>query len=371
MTQKELASESGVSYATVQAIEQGTGAQPRVSTLLKLATALSVTTSSLMSPEQPEPPDAAPAERWDDVLAALYRPGPANGEATPAGVLAALASVMPGLADNRYAQVRPLLPALLRESASLGGGGRAARSRVLNTVAWLLTQTRQFGDAEAAARMARESAPDLPDEAAAVNTAAWALLRQGKLAEAAVLAEAWADEAEPRRFSRAPAADLAAWGKIQLYVANAAVRDGRPDTAADALSLARSAASRIGRETALDFSTTRTFGPASVAMIGVENAVLTGKPDRALTLAERVPSRGLLHAQSASRRRHRLDVAAAHAALRQYGDAVAGMQALRYEAPEWLAQQRFARDVLAEVIRRRRRLTPEMRELADAVRLPL
>jgi hypothetical protein len=44
---------------------------------------------------------------------------------------------------------------------------------------------------------------------------------------------------------------------------------------------------------------------------------------------------------------------------------------LNAESGPWLAEQRFARDILNRVIQRRRSLTPEMRELADAVRLPL
>jgi len=44
---------------------------------------------------------------------------------------------------------------------------------------------------------------------------------------------------------------------------------------------------------------------------------------------------------------------------------------IRRTAPEWFAQQRYAHDIVAGIVQRRRTLTPEMRELADAVRLPL
>jgi transcriptional regulator with XRE-family HTH domain len=369
MTQRELAAASGLSVRTVKDAESPGGPQPRVKTLHALARGLHVTTAELMTPGQPEADPVTP-DQWDDVRDALYRPARDQG-ADAREVLAALRACMPGLAENRYSEVRAELPDLIRDAASLGDEGRAAQSRVLNTAAWLLTQTRQWDDALTAGRRALDAAPDRGDKIAAVNTLCWCLLRQGRLAEAGDLAVEWADRTEPR-ISRASDADLAGWGKLWLYVANAQVRNNEPGAAADALRIAGAAAARIGREVGTDESTTRTFGPVTVPMIAAENAVLAGKPDRALAIAERLPRSGLVHAMSASVLRHRLDVAAAHSQVPGHGaEAVEVMEELRRKAPQWLAQQRYARDVLAVVIRRRRTLTPSMRELADAVRLPL
>ena len=69
--------------------------------------------------------------------------------------------------------------------------------------------------------------------------------------------------------------------------------------------------------------------------------------------------------------RHRLDVAHAHAAMRQHSEAVTVLHEIRRDAPEWLAQQRYARDILNQIIGRRRTLTPEMRDLADFLHLAL
>lgn len=77
----------------------------------------------------------------------------------------------------------------------------------------------------------------------------------------------------------------------------------------------------------------------------------------------------MLHPQSASRCRHRLDVANACVTLRHYGQAVATLQDLRRTAPERLVHQRYARDILTAIIERRRTLSPEMRERADSMRL--
>ncbi|GAA3518048.1 hypothetical protein FHR32_006317 [Streptosporangium album] len=46
------------------------------------------------------------------------------------------------------------------------------------------------------------------------------------------------------------------------------------------------------------------------------------------------------------------------------------LQDVRQRAPEWILTQRYARDILTAVIERRRSLTPEVRDLADAIRLP-
>jgi transcriptional regulator with XRE-family HTH domain len=372
LTQDELAQASGVSVHTVRVIEQDAGGHPRMSTLHKLATALKVTTSALMTPGVPEP-HQVPPDQWDDVRDALYRPSPGDSEPPdPAGILQVLASCLPDLAVNRYTAVRAVLPGLLRDAAALGAEGHQVQSRVYNMTGWLLTQTRQWDDALTACRLARDTAADRLDDASAVNTQAWCLLRQGRLAEAADLAARAADDLEPRRISRATPAELAGWGKLWLYVGNAAVRDNQPGIAGNALSLARTAAARIGRETVIDSSTTRTFGPASVEMIAAECAALEEKPDKALAIAERIPKAGLLHVQSASRLRHRLDLASAHAQLRDYGEATGVMTGLREEAPEWLAQQQYGRDILSGMVQRYpRRLPDEVRELADAVRLPL
>jgi transcriptional regulator with XRE-family HTH domain len=377
MSQDDLARLSGVSIATIRNMEQGGGSRPRVQTLLKLAGALKVDTSALMYPNQPESPDPAPVEQWDDVRAALYEAlVPDDEPATKDAVLATLAGCIPDIGENRYSRVKVTLPGLIRDARSLGLEGRNEQSMVYDTAAWLLTQTRQFSDAEAAARLAIDAAPDHARAAAAVATLAWCLLRQGRLTDAARLAERWSDDLEPARVSRATHGELARWAKVLLYVNNAAVRDNRPGAAEDALSLAGMAAARIGREVRLDGSTTRTFGPVTVMMIKGENAVLTGRPDMVLDIAERIPWAGLPYAQSASKRRHLLDVAGAHVMLANHDnhrdDAMRVLSLLRAEAPEWLAQQRTARDVVETLAEQWKRTLPQdVRDLADAVQLPI
>jgi transcriptional regulator with XRE-family HTH domain len=374
LTQKDLAAQAKVSVSTVSKVERGE-VPPRLETIHKIARVLRVNTSTLTDPERPEPDEAVPVERWDDVRDALYRPlPPGDGEpATEAGVLAVIGSLTaPGgpLATNRYGRVRAVLPGLIRDAAALGEDGRTAQARAYNLTAWLLTMTRQWDDAAVAARLALDAAPDLADEGAAVSTALWLMLRQGQIGAAGNLAERWAGDHQPS-ILRSPPSHLAAFGKVMLYKVNAAVRDNQPGEAEDALRRARAAAVLIGREIPLDASTTRTFGPASVEMIAGENAAIQEKPERVIAVAERIPRAGLLHAQSASRMRSGLDVANARVMLRHGDLAMDALDSIRAEAPEWLREQRYARDIVASLGHLWKRRRPErFRVLADAVQLP-
>lgn len=368
MSQKELATASGVSLSTIRNLEQDGDAQPRMTTLRAIAAALKVRTTALLAGGDAEPADPETAEDWADVVSALHQPQPQPVEpVTAADVLAVLGAVQPDLAANRYAAVRPVLPGLIRDARDAGDAG--ARSRVLNLTAWLLVQTRQWEAAGLAAGLARDVAADPLDAAAAVNTACWSLLRQGKVSDARKLAVRCADEIEPR-FSRASKRELALWGRLLLGVTNAAVRDNRPGEARDALSLAQAAASRVRTEITPDGSTTRTFGPVTVAMIAGESAAITRRPDKVLAIARTIPA-GVVHPASASRCRHRLDVASALVMLRRYPEAVGVMRRLSAEVPEWLVQQRYARDIVGDIVAQRRSLSKEMRDLAAAVRLRL
>ena len=370
LTQQQLAGKCGLSVSWVRQQEQGTAAEPPLETLHKVAVALKVPTSTLAGAVRPPGPHPHAAEDWAEVRDALHgRMAPA-GQATADGVLDMLEAVRPLLAENRYSAVAVILPSLIRDAGTLDDRDHGARTRVLNLTAWLLTQTRQWDDAGTAARMAIAAAAGNPlNEAAAVNTLCWSLLRQGHLTQALDMAAAKAAEIEPR-FSAARPRELALWGRLLLAVTNAAVRDNRPDEAADALSLASAAAERIGREISADGSTTRTFGPVTVRMIAAENAVLSEHPDEALAVARDMPP-SVLHPLSASRCRHRLDMANAYVMLRDYDKAIETFRGLQEDVPEWLEQQRYARVILADMTGKRRMLTRDMRELADAIYLPL
>ena len=370
MSQRELAQAADVSLSWVKQQEQGNGGTPTTETMHKVAVALGVQTTYLIAAVRPGAPHQRTSEDWAEVRSSLDEPAPGR-EATPSGVIEVLDAFQPALAANKYQTIRVLLPSLIRDARSLTEDPQGARSRVLNLTAWLLTQTRQWDAADTAARMARAAAAqDTLLAAAAVNTLCWSKLRQGDLSEALTLAKAEAEAMEPRYISRATSRELALWGRLMLGVTNAAVRDNRPGEAEDALSLASAAAERISREIAPDLSTTRTFGPATVKMIAAENAAITRHPDRVLEIAAQIPPLAL-HPLSASRCRHRLDMANAYVMLRNYPKALEMLQELRAEVPEWLVQQGYAREILRNITDKRRSLTREIRDIADAINLPL
>jgi transcriptional regulator with XRE-family HTH domain len=368
LSQTDLARDSGVSVSTIRNLEQGTQAETRLETARKLAVALRIPTSRLMSQGDAQPDTPGPA-RWAQVRVALTAPlRQPEDEPTVPGVADALAGARQLRDAGSYADLAAVLPALLRDADVLPGsdGSRRLRVQTLQLAGWMLTQTRQYDAAEVALERALAEAVDRMDAAATVNGQCWLLLRQGRLAETRELAERWADEMEPR-WSRATEAELSLWGWMLLRVAAASVRDAREPEARNALRLARSAAVALGREVDVPDDYPRVFGPLKVKRAAVEHAAVTDMPDRVLALAAALPKEGVSNVN----RRTRLDVADAHAKTRAYGEAVSILSELHAASPEWLPQQRYARDILSRVVRRRRTLSPEMRQLADAVGLPM
>lgn len=106
-----------------------------------------------------------------------------------------------------------------------------------------------------------------------------------------------------------------------------------------------------------------------VALKTAELAAVTDRPGQVLAIAGSIPAEGVRPNRD-NFHRHRLDAAAAHVKLHDPAAAIEVLQELRRDSPEWLPQQHYARDILSDVIVRRRTLTPEMRELADFVSLP-
>jgi transcriptional regulator with XRE-family HTH domain len=379
LTQRELAESSGVSLAAIRKLEQGERESARLATLHKLAKALRVQTSSLS-----DGPDAAPAREpdvaaWEPVRFALEgRPDPVGAAEEPgqAGTEAAFSALIPLLLADRYDEVRGLLPALLRDADALVAtappghdtAARRLRSQARQVTALLMSHTWQFDAAADAVRLALDDAADPHVWLGAADQQCWGLIRAGDLAETRELAARLADHAEPR-MTRASQDDLAAWGRLLIRLSTAAARDNRPGEAADALKYAAAAAVACGRDIRVSATPWDLFGPAAVAVIEVENAVIRERPEEALTAAERIMPG--MFAVPRYWYRHRLDVARACVMLRRHGDAVQVLEDIRRAAPEWLVQQRYARDTLGLVLERRRTLTAEMRQLADAVGMPM
>jgi transcriptional regulator with XRE-family HTH domain len=376
MTQRELASTSGVSISLIRKLEQGERDDTRLETVHRLAVALHVPTTRLLVEDRQEHEAAIGSGDQgrpihNSVLAPKTRTG-IDEPPTVAGVKETLTSALPLFSGDKLTELSTLLPSLVCDVntlAEIDAEGRALRMRVMQLTGWLLTQTRQFDAARVALERSLEDCSNPLQAASTVSTQCWLLLRTGKLGEAWDLATRWADEIEPR-MSRATPAELSAWGWLLLRASAASIRDNRPEDAETTARFARSAAVALGREFAPANDFLMTFGPTTVALKRAENAMVSNKPDTVLKLSATIPVGGM-RATSNNRNRHLLDVANAHAVSRQYGQAVEILQGLRHDAPEWLPNQRYAQDILQRVVSRRRTLTPEMRELADAVGMPL
>lgn len=373
LSQRELAASSGVSLSLVRKLEQGTVDNTRLETVHKLARVLRVPTSKLMDRSAVEPSDAAAGDGWAAVRQALVgRPDDLDEPPTVDGVAQVLDSALPLFRAERFAELGTVLPRLLRDTetlADLEESGRTLRVQLLQLTGWLLTQTRHLDAAEMALDMALDASADRLQGGATANAQCWVLLLRGQLAEARELAIRWADDVEPK-MSRATADELCVWGMLLLRVSAAAVRDNRVGEAKDSLRLAHGAAVVLGRELRPREDLLRTFGPTTVALKRTENAMISDRPDMVLKLADKIPMVGIPPTPS-NHNRHRLDVAKAYAQTRQYAEAVRELTSIWHTSPEWLPHQRYAREILSIVIEHRRTLTPEMRVLADVLRLPL
>lgn len=380
LTQKELAERAGLSESLVKKYEQGER-KATMEALHALARPLRVKTSVLAAG-----PDAAPAEEGDVAAWELVRKaiegrhdGQPDDEPTLDGLAGVVSGLVPLVLASRHEELRTLLPGVLRDAdalvcASVNGheqSARVLRSRARQVAGYMMGQTWQLGTAAEALDLALDDAAgDQHVAMAAAHWRCWAMLRSGDLSGCAALAARWADDTEPR-LSRALPDELALWGRFQVLVATAAARDNQPGEAKEALRVAAGAAALLdGREVVPAANPWDVFGPRTVAMVRGEIAVVQDRMDAALRIGERLDGSGFPVPRNWLR--HRLDVAAALAATRKHAEAVDVLQEVRVAAPEWLAQQRKARDILAAAVEAPKRMpSPEVRELADAVRLPL
>jgi transcriptional regulator with XRE-family HTH domain len=387
-SQEELAQRADVHVNVVRKLEQdsaGGGRSPgvRLETLYKLARALGVQTAALWARRPVEPADRDPAQlallpirvALTPALPLVVRtaPGPA-AEPDLAVLHGQLTDAVRFYHDDRYDAVSLLLPDLIaaaRDAVGYFDDGAARteahrlRSGVLQLTGWFLTQVRASDLAYQAIKEAIADAATAGDQiamAAGIIAECWLFIRQDRLLDAKRTAAAAADQMEPR-MSTATAAELSAWGWLLLRAWAASVRNNQEDEATEFLRFAEAAAAAVGQQAVRFEHYWTAFGPATVAMKRVEHHAVMGDWRGALRLAEDLPAG---HSRADARQRHLLDVAQAHAALGQHGDAVGILVGLRASAPGWLRHQHLGRAVTRSVLASRiRSLTADMRMLAD------
>lgn len=311
LSQRDLAKRAGLSVSLVRKLEQGEREDTRIETLRKLAVALGVPTTRLMSgPRQSRAAQGRHLEVWTLLLQAINNEQGMLAEPPPSadGLAQAIKAAVRLYHEDRYADLLTILPALIRDANALVScdsvAGSPLRARAMQVIGSLATQTRQFDAAEVALGKAKADAENTGDRieiASAVITWCWLLLRERRLEEARTLAVEWADAIEPR-LSKATDAEIAAWGWLLLRGSAAAIRDNRSDEAEDMMRLALAGAVRIGREHGDYHEYFTTFGPATVQMKRVENAIVGADPAKALRLSAQVPKG--LRVTSNNRNRH-------------------------------------------------------------------
>jgi transcriptional regulator with XRE-family HTH domain len=388
LNQEQLAEAAGLSVGTVRKVEQGKTVE--MATLHSIARALDVQTSALLSSDAPEPVDSNDPNRFHlvDLRKALTPPVGLSMSAERPSQEPNLATLERAALDaaslyhaDRYQSVALRLPQLVRETDGavayfIGDEQQThaliTRSQVLELAGRFLTQTRQYDLAYQALARAINDARDAGDEmtaASGVNGLAWLLLRQGRFDDAETLASSTAAVIEPR-MSQQSAQRFAAWGWLALRAAAAAVRNNRPQEAEEYQRMATMAAVAIGSEYNDPKHHWSRFGPVTVALKSVEATMITGDARTALRQSEDGPlsaygRRKAGRPSGDNWHRHRLDVAQAHVTLGDFQETKDELTYLRGQSPEWLRHQGVAKNVLQDVLRKRKRtLTQEMREMA-------
>jgi transcriptional regulator with XRE-family HTH domain len=390
LTQEGLAEAAGLHVNTIKKIERGYTAS--MESYRALARALDVVTMTFVAPSTPEPMESQDGREMvlADMRAAIVPPigidGPIyrhevdEGEPDLGRLQRAMRSLGKAYADNRYNDVAALAPAVIRSAdyhvRGFAGQQRGEAIRVrgdaLGLTGRYLIQIRAHDLALIAFHKALADANETGDHlltASVIGSQAWAMLRQARFSEVEDLCASVADRIEPR-MSDASTDALGAWGSLLLNASSAAVRNNRPDAAREYLSLAAAAGSRVGRQADIRYH--RFFGPLTVAIQGAQNELIDGRPDKSLEAAEQF-SRGDIGSLTPSAwKRHLLDRARALVQLGQGDKAMEILTALRLEAPEWLRQQRHARETTRDILRSRKRtLRGDQRELADFLRLEI
>ncbi|MFG3438303.1 helix-turn-helix domain-containing protein [Nonomuraea sp. NPDC047897] len=387
LTQEDLAEAAGLSVPVIKKIEQGGSA--RMETYRQIAKVLGVTTVWFVSAGPPRPTvDTGDDTVLTEMRAALIPPIGLNGMPV-LGTADHDDVALPRLADaaaavnrayhaDRYDDLAQLLPALVRSAhyhvARFNDGAERAqahkvRSAVLGLAGRYLIQIRAHDLALMTLQEAARDAITAGDQAlaaAAVSSQAWAMLRQGRFDEVEQLCANAADQIEPR-MSQATPDELAAWGWMLMRASAGAIRNNRPEEANEYLGLAKTAGARLGREH--DLGGQKAFGPLTVALQEPENAMIEGRPDKALEAMDALPH-DVGRTNPSTLNRAQLDRARALVRVGDADQATEVMTQLRREHAEWLQYQQAGRDVTREILESRTRMpSTEQRDLADFLNL--
>ncbi|QFU87901.1 helix-turn-helix domain-containing protein [Amycolatopsis sp. YIM 10] len=375
ITQRQLAEMADVSLSLIKALEGGQRHTAQVGNLQKIAKALDLELPDLLGKRAALPTadgGVVDIRRALTPVDDLLDGGDLDGEPVTIDEARRTVSYLWGaywagryellgaLLPDALAQLRATAQAVdsadaLEASSLLARGYQAAGDTLVHLgqpdAAWLAV--RQAIDA------ARKSEDVLLYAAMRVSVS-WQLLVQGRYLESERVAVAAAHDIEPH--GTTSDTELAAYGMLTVTAATAAARlrtDGANGRAADLLGEAKETADRLGYERSDHQSS---FGPAKVAMLTVDCAVVRDDWTGALTAAKALPREAPL--PLATRARHLADVALAQLRLGHGEKALSTVLAMESMAPDWIQYQTLPRQVVSELVERERRMHDELRDLA-------
>ena len=381
MTQQELADAAGVSIQVIKKLEGGGNA--RLETLHMIARALGVRTLTFVTSDLPIPREEAVDEVvLADIRSAVHPPiglagkplyGTSDGDEPDLPRLRrAFSSVSAAYHGDRYNDLAQFVPELMRSAhyhVDVYDGtdnereALHTRGGILGLAGRYLIQIRAHDLALDVFHGSLKDAlaiSNVPLAVAAISGQAHAMLRQGRFREVEELCLDTAKQVEPK-ISQASADELSAFGWAMIRAMAAAARNNRPDEASEYLAIAKAAAARIDGEHRTPDD--KTFGQATVALKGPENAMIAGRPDEVLRLSRNLTREGL---RDEEWNRHRLDVSHAYVRTGNPDQATSILDELRRQTPHWLRYQQIARDTTREILATRpRTLTEEQKVLAD------
>lgn len=373
-TQAELAAAADVSPDLIRKLEQERRHTASVPSLHRIAKALDVDLGELLSKGHPMPssdPDAGVVAirraltPVDDLLPADHLDQEpldiVNAERTVdylwgsywAGRYELLASLLPSELPKLRATFRAVRSADRPQAATcLARAYQAAGDTLVHLghtdAAWLAIR-----EALSAAQHGDE---ELLDRALRVSVS-WQLLVQGRVDEAERIAVAAADGLQPT--GESTPSEVAAYGTLTVTAATAAARARKASSADELLNEARGAADILGHERS-DHQTT--FGPAKVAMLSVDCAVVQDNFPEALAAARHLSREADL--PLATRARHLADVAYCNLRLGRDETALNTLLTMEHTAPDWIRYQTLPRQITRELIENERRRNLRLHELA-------
>jgi transcriptional regulator with XRE-family HTH domain len=385
-SQRTLAERAGVSLDLVRKLEQGVRGTARITSLTRLAGALDVDLSRLLGRRERidrghDPSVLAVRDALQDVtLLPGVDPRDDDGKPAPvADLSASLERAWDCYWDGRLGELAAMIPGLIGEARitvrALGSPAAGHLAQSCQLAAKLLVHTGADDLAFTAARLAMEAAEAGDDElqaATVAGAAAWALMHQGRNAEAGHVARCAAARIEPS-IGEASATHLTVWGSLLLWAAAAAAGHDDAGTVDDCIATAREAAyaTRGGK---LLFSADRhdyktNFGRTQVEMQACYTASVLGRDGAAITAAGRVRRSDLLPISWGA---HRLDVAQVmlHGGGQRVTQAVAALAQAHSVSREWFRHQALARRLVVQAVDTEKRRSGLLRALAESVGVP-